>query len=109
MKDWYCCIFKDEKPFDRNDLQWVKNYGSSYKGKTLHTWDEGYRILWRCRKCGHYVLEQYSEIHMPDSVYIDLFPVKDEDHVERINERYDGFEIETCYHHKKIFFTYNYD
>ena len=54
-------------------------------------------------------MEQYSEIHMPDSTYIDYFPVRDEKHAEEVNERYNGWTVETDYPYKMIFFTYKDD
>ncbi len=104
-----CCMFKEGREFDKNNLKFVRNYGSRCNGHDLHTWDEGGRTLLRCSKCGCYVMEQYSEIHMPDSTYIDYFPVRDEKHAEEVNERYNGWTLETDYPYKMIFFTYNYD
>ncbi|MBQ2510255.1 MAG: NUDIX domain-containing protein [Erysipelotrichaceae bacterium] len=103
-----CCMFEDEDRFDKRNLELIRSYGSSCNGHRLYTWDEGSRTLYRCEKCGGYVLEQYSEIHMPDSAYIDYYPVRDEVHAEEINRKYDGWSIEARYPFKKIFFTYNY-
>ena len=100
-----CCMFKEGAEFHRRNLQLVKYYGSECNGHDLYTWDEGDRTLFRCKECGAYVLEQYSEIHMPDAVYTDYFPVRDEAHAEEINEKYDGWAIERRYPYKKIFFT----
>ena len=105
----FCCMFEKGAEFDRTNLELIKDYGDTFEGVPLYTWDEGGRTLFRCNKCGGYVLEQYSEIHMPDSTYIDYFPVRDESHSEEINRKYDGWTIETKYPYKKIFFTNNYD
>ncbi len=102
-----CCMFADEKSFDKRNLELVEYYGSVCNGHSLYTWDEGDRTLYRCKKCGAYVLEQYSEIHMPDKTYVDYFPVRDERHAEEINEKYNGWSIERDYPYKKIFYTFN--
>jgi len=104
-----CCMFKEGQEFDKSNLEFVRNYGSSCNGHDLHTWDEGGRTLFRCTKCGCLVMEQYSEIHMPDSTYIDYFPIRDEKHAEEVNERYNGWTLETDYPYKMIFFTYKDD
>lgn len=104
-----CCMIADEGSFDERNLEFVKYYGSRCNGHDLYTWDEGDRSLYRCRKCGAYILKQYSEIHMPDAIYIDYFPVRDEKHAEELNEKYNGWSIETQYPYRKIFRTYSYD
>ena len=76
----------------------IVNYGSSYKGKTIHTWDDGERILYRCELCGGYYLLQDSELHCfsgdDDRYYSDYFPVSDPEEAERLNREYDGLQIE---------------
>lgn len=58
------------------DRQLVINYGNEFEGKYLHTWDDGERILFRCKECGGYFLYQTSEYHgRDDSYYHDFFPV----------------------------------
>ena len=104
-----CCMFTDKGSFDRRNLEFIKDYGSECNGHYLHTWDDGGRSLYRCKKCGAYVLKQYSEIHMPDKTYIDYFPVRDQRHAEEVNEKYDGSSIETDYPYEKMFYTYSYD
>lgn len=104
-----CCMFEEGHEFDKANLEFVKNYGSRCGVHYLHTWDEGGRTLFRCTECGGYVMEQYSEIHMPDSTYIDYFPVRDEKHAEEVNEKYNGWTIESDYPYKMIFFTYKDD
>ena len=102
-------MFEEGHEFNKANLEFVKDYGSRCNGHYLHTWDEGGRTLFRCKRCGCYVMEQYSEIHMPDSTYIDYFPVRDEKHAEEVNEKYNGWTIETDYPYKMIFFTYKDD
>ena len=104
-----CCMFREGQEFDKSNLKFVRNYGSRCNGHELHTWDEGERTLLRCKKCGCFVMEQYSEIHMPDSTYIDYFPVRDEKHAEEVNERYNGWTVETDLPYKMIFFIYKDD
>ena len=104
-----CCMFEDGAEFTERNLEFVKHYGSKCNGHSLYTWDEGDRSLYRCTKCGAYVLQQYSEVHMPDRIYIDYFPVNDEEDAEEVNRKYDGWSIETDYPYKKIFITKNDD
>ena len=80
-------------------LEIVENYGDRCAGHFLHTWDDGCRILYRCKACGGYVLEQRSEFHSfsdnsSDGYYKDYFPVSGPEEAEELNERYSGFEIE---------------
>lgn len=104
-----CCMIKDRETFDERNLEFVKSYGSGTLDHPFYTWDEGDRTLFRCTKCGAYVLRQYSEIHMPDATYIDYFPVEDEADAEEVNRKYDGWTIEGDYPYKGIFFTYHDD
>ena len=39
----------------------VKDYGDYAYGHCLHTWDDGKRMLARCRTCGGYILIAYAE------------------------------------------------
>ncbi len=103
-----CHMFEEGAGFDKRNLQLIRQYGSRCGDVRLYTWDEGDRSLYKCEKCGAYVLEQYSECHMPDSTYIDYFPVRDETHADEINRRYDGWKIEKKYPYKKIFETHSY-
>ena len=102
-------MLKGRKTFDERNLKFIKNYGSGSLGHPYHTWDEGDRDLFQCKKCGAYLLRQYSEVHMPDATYIDYFPVEDEADAEEVNRRYDGWSIETDYPYKGIFLTYHDD
>lgn len=84
--------------FDHMVLESVCNYGSHAYGHSLHTWDEGERILCRCKNCGGYVLIQMSEFHSfsgNDSYYSDYFPVESEAEADELNRKYGGFEIES--------------
>ncbi|MBR2809716.1 MAG: hypothetical protein IKE33_05830 [Erysipelotrichaceae bacterium] len=104
-----CCMFEDQRSFNERNLEFIEYYGSECNGHSLHTWEEGGRSLYRCKKCGGYVLRQYSEIHQPDKTYIDYFPVRDKNHAKEVNEKYDGWTIERDYPYKKVFYTYSYD
>ena len=79
-----------------NDI--IVSYGSSFEGKTLHTWDDGERILFQCRDCGVFFLWQDSEFHSfsddDDRYYSDYFPVEGLEDAQRLNRELDGFEIE---------------
>lgn len=80
-------------------LKTIIEYGDELNGKNLYVWDEGERRLCRCNACGGYVLVQSSEYHSftddPDGYYTDFVPVSSEAEADRINERYDGFELES--------------
>lgn len=74
----------------------IKDYGSYAYGHYLHTFDEGKRILVKCRNCGGYILIQSSEFHgmEDDDYYTDYFPADSPEQAEELNRMYDGFEIE---------------
>lgn len=77
----------------------VKHYGSQCNGHALYTWDDGERILFRCKKCGGYILVQLSEFHgmEDDEHYADYFPVSGSEEAEELNWKYNGFEIENAF------------
>ena len=87
-------------------LEHVEHFGDEYNGHALHTWDDGCRVLKRCPECDALVLCQYSEYHDfsegNDSLYIDSFSVSSREEAVELNEKYDGFQIETEYKGKKI-------
>ena len=87
-------------------LKHVENFGSEYNGKALHTWYDGCRILKRCPECDALVLCQYSEYRDysegNDSYYKDYFSVGSREEAVELNEKYDGFQIETEYKGKMI-------
>ncbi len=75
----------------------VTEYGDEAYGHFLYTWDDGERLLARCKKCGGYILIQRSEYHGftdDDSYYTDFFPVDSPEEADELNRRYDGFSIE---------------
>lgn len=79
------------------DYEIIRDYGDQAYDHYLHTWDDGKRLLGKCRKCGGYLLIQKSEFHSftgHDSYYKDIFPVDSENEAEEMNKRFDGFEIE---------------
>ena len=82
---------------DQTDV--VEEYGDRYLHNWLHTWDDGGRRLLRCRKCGGYILCQYSEYHGMDydDYYLDYFPVSGAEEAHILNEKYDGYAIEKEY------------
>ncbi|MBO4919482.1 MAG: NUDIX domain-containing protein [Erysipelotrichaceae bacterium] len=104
-----CCMFQDPEKFNEHNLEFIRSYGSTCNGHDLYTWDEGDRSLYRCRKCGAYVLQQYSEIHMPDATYIDYYPVRDDAHAQEVNETYNGWTLETDYPYRGVLKTFKYD
>ena len=79
----------------------IRDYGSICGQNILHTWDEGCRILMRCKNCGGFVLVQLSEFHGPeDDYYADYFPVAGPKEARLINEQYNGERIEKEFPHK---------
>lgn len=84
----------------------IEDYGESCCGHSLHTWDDGERMLVRCRECGAYVLIQRSEFHSfsdaPDSYYIDYFDVSGAEEARELNQRYDGYALESSFTGKHI-------
>ena len=86
------------------DVEIVEDFGDVFRGEDggvrhcLHTWDDGCRMLVRCNRCGAYFLHQWSEFHgSDDSYYSDYFPVSGREEAVTLNEKYDGFKIESCY------------
>ncbi len=77
----------------------VEDYGDRAYGHSLHVWDDGYRVLGRCRECGAYILAQFSEFHSisgdDDDYFSDHFPVADPAEADMLNREFDGFSIET--------------
>jgi len=97
-----CCLFK-KSVLKVCDIQFetLENFGSSYNDETgtvihwLHTWDEGYRSLIRCKNCGALFLCQHSEFHgQEDAYYNNLFPVESREIALVLNSTFDGFAIE---------------
>ena len=107
-------ICKAFKMTDRNEqfrhlsnAKKVEDFGDSCNGHSLHTWDDGHRILSKCPECNAYILIQVSEYHgSDDSYYIDYFPVASREAALALNEQYDGWQIEREYPGDKIFFTF---
>ena len=94
--------FDDAKEaWEHMNFQILEDYGDYAYGHLLHTWDDGKRMLARCKTCGGYILIQKSEFHSfsdgDDSYYADYFPVKDELEAYELNRKYNGFEIEEAF------------
>ncbi len=79
-----------------NDMEVVEEYGDRFMHNWLHTWDDGGRMLLRCRKCHGFILAQYSEYHgmAYDDYYLDYFPVSGPEEAHELNEKFDGHAIE---------------
>ncbi len=97
-----CCIcFEMEdaaQALEHMQCERVQSYGDEAYGHFLYTWDDGERILVRCKRCGGYILIQKSEYHGfsdDDSYYTDYFPVDSPEEADELNRKYDGFAIET--------------
>lgn len=99
-----CCLFQyatAEEAAQNRDFEVLENYGDIYFDSNgnavhfLHTWDDGYRLLVRCKRCGALFLLQRSEFHgIEDSYYTDYFAVADREEALKLNASYDGFTIE---------------
>lgn len=103
---WYNKLRRKTVPrWFRYDI--VEDYGDSCNGHLLHTWDDGKRILVRCRMCGCYVLIQRSEFHSftdaPDAYYIDYFAVSDPEEARMLNQKYNGSQLELEFEGPHIF------
>lgn len=99
-----CCLFDfhsaNEAASDFDFIE-LENYGDSYSDEQgdvvhqLHTWDEGYRSLLMCKKCGALWLKQFSEYHgFEDDYYTNLFEVKSKTDAERYNREFNGYQLE---------------
>ena len=100
VKDSHPCIafsVEDaEEAYKHIEKERVKDYGARCGNSILHTWDDGQRLLMRCKKCGGFFLLQVSEFHgvEEDRYYQDLFPVAGPNEALTINKTYDGETIE---------------
>ena len=97
---WPCAAFamedSQEAYMHLRDYECVKHYGEGENGRN-YVFDEGYRVLCRCRKCGGYFLLQRSELHGGeggDAYYGDYFPVSSPESAESLIEKFDGWQIE---------------
>ncbi len=97
-----CCIFSEmevaEEAWEHlREYEKIADFGDEAYGHCLYTWDDGKRVLVRCKKCGGYILIQKSEYHGfsdDDSYYTDYFPVDTPEEADELNRNYDGFSIE---------------
>ena len=84
-----------EEAYAHMNYEVVEHYGDKYNGHYLYLWDEGYKLLGRCKACGGYILIQRSEMHgSEDDYYGDYFPVSGSEEAKGLNERYDGYQLE---------------
>ena len=91
-----------EKACRHMDTERIKDYGDTCGKNRLHTWDDGRRVLMRCKNCGGYILLQVSEFHgmEDDGYYVDYFPVSGPREAQLINEKYNGEKIEEEFPHR---------
>ena len=97
-----CIGFKEDRAIDafehfKGNLEVVEDYGDRCGGHFLHTWDDGCRLLLKCKACGGYVLLQKSEFHGftgDDSYYSDYFPVSGPEEAAELNLKFSGDDIE---------------
>jgi len=100
-EEYMCCIFaeKSAKTAYKNfSPEYLEFYGSECNGHSLHTWDHGERMLARCKNCGKLLLIQQSEYISPyweETEYFDIYPVRSEAEAQELNEKYNGFELES--------------
>lgn len=88
-------------------LEKTEEFGDTCNGHDLYTWDDGHRYLCRCPECDALVLVQFSEFHSSeDAYYKDYFPVASREEAVRLNERYDGFQIERLTDLPHVFRTF---
>jgi hypothetical protein len=90
------------------DYEIIKDYGDYAYGHYLHTWDDGKRLLARCKNCGGYILIQSSEFHGAyddDDYYVDFFPVESPEQADELNRLYSGFEIESSFPSRYLMMT----
>ena len=79
----------------KDGFEKIRDFGDYQYGHYLHTWDDGYRVLVKCRSCGGYILIQSSEYHgFDDDYYTDYFPVSSEEEADELNRKYSGYAIE---------------
>ena len=76
----------------------IEDYGKFQYNHRLYVWDDGNRVLAKCKNCGGYILIQSSEYHSftdaPDGYYTDFFPVSSPEEADELNRKFDGFQIE---------------
>ncbi len=93
-----CKAFQMSNP--KEALEHIKNNFEKIKEYDLYEFDDGYRLLGRCKECNEYILIQSNEYHSfsndKDSLYTDYFPVLDEKEVEELNEKYGGKSLENA-------------
>ena len=83
----------------RENFVFLKSYGDFAYGHTLYVYEEGKRVLGRCKACDRLILVQNSEYHShsaedDDSYYSDYYPLEKESDAEELNRRYNGNVLE---------------
>ncbi|MDD3417605.1 MAG: hypothetical protein EOM11_06315 [Erysipelotrichia bacterium] len=109
------CLFEHDNVEEAEkamDFETIKEYGDKFLNEDgsvkhyLHTWDDGERELLRCKKCGAFFIRQDSEYHsFDDSYYTDWFQVESPAMAEKLNEVYNGWQLEQEYHAPSILRT----
>ena len=110
VKTYHCKGFdlesaKDTYKHFRGKLFLLRDYGDVCNGHCLHSWDDGWRRLYRCLACGGLILVQRSEFHDDDydDYYTDYFPVDSEEEAQKLNEEYGGYDLEIAWTGKGVF------
>ena len=102
-KEKICAAFSMAKASEAymhilENFEFLKSYGDFAYGHTLYVFDDGKRVLGRCRVCNRLILLQTSEYHSysaenDDSYYSDYYPLEKESDAEELNRLYDGFTL----------------
>ena len=104
-----CCLFECQSATQAEllmDMELIIDYGNQFHNPDgslkhyLHTWDDGYRLLVRCKRYGALFIKQNSEYHgfsNEDSYYTDWYQVESKEVAELINAVYSGFSLERNY------------
>ena len=95
-----------QEAYNHMKFEAVIDYGDTCNKHPLYTWDDGHRVLVRCKNCGGYALVQLSEFHSfpdgDDSYYCDMFPLSGAEEAEQLNKSFDGYQIEEKFQGKYL-------
>ena len=73
----------------------VEDFGELCNNHYLYIGDEGKRLLYKCKRCGGYILAQCYELYGDDEdeYFVDYFPVTCVEEAKDLNLRFDGYQI----------------
>ncbi len=86
------------------DKELVEDYGGFCNDHYLYIGDDGKRLLYKCKRCGGFILAQCYEVfgEFDDEYFVDYFPVSGQEEAADLNERYDGHQIKELFAGKYI-------